>query len=179
MALTVKTIKETEDNQALVELLMAELQRLLPAKLHKDRARYLGKIRSLPAGLRAMAGTYLFSVSMTLDSLAWHFKNENDERDLKETSSGLKKLGLADVAESFEKARKIMEPHFVFFRSDEFDWGSFGTWLEKSGANRLTRPMEKPIRKRLDAAGEYGLLEFWIAYARKHPDRCVVRKAIR
>jgi hypothetical protein len=36
---------------------------------------------------------------MTLDSLAWHFGNQNDEGDLRETLNGLRELELNKVAD--------------------------------------------------------------------------------
>ena len=95
MSLTIEKIRTTENSEALFDLLSAELQRLLPPKKQDDREWYYETIESLPRGLRAMAGMYFFDKSITLDSLAWHFGNQNDERDLRETLNGLRETGNA------------------------------------------------------------------------------------
>jgi hypothetical protein len=80
MALTVEQITAAEDEKALFDLLAAELQRLLPEEVREDPDQYYRTLSSMPRGLRAMAGIYFFDVSITMDSLAWHFGNQHDRR---------------------------------------------------------------------------------------------------
>jgi hypothetical protein len=98
MALTVEAIETAENNDALFDLLSAELQRLLPKEVRDDLDLYHEKLASMPRGLRAMAGMHFFDVSMSMDDLAWHFGNQNDERDLQETLNGLRELELTEIA---------------------------------------------------------------------------------
>ena len=130
MALTIEQIRETEDDAELVELLCEELQSGLPDELREDRDRFFAALPALPKGLRAMAGMHFFEVSMTLDDLPWHFANQNDPRDLRETLDGLRELELTLVADLFEQSWKLMEPHFDALRSDQVNGENFYDWLE-------------------------------------------------
>lgn len=177
MALTVEQIDAAESDQAMVDLLSAELQRLLPEEVQEDRDRYHQKIATLPPGLRAMAGMHFFDVSMTMDDLAWHFGNQNDERDLQETLNGLRELELNEVADRFEKAWKILEPHFNAFRDGTVKAENFYDWSENIGAQQQIEPMNDFIWDFCKASGDLGLLSSWPTYARRYPERCVVSEA--
>lgn len=177
MALTVETIRAAKDDQALFDLLSGELQRLLPEELQEDRDHYHATLDHLPRGLRAMAGIHFFDISMTLDDLAWHFGNQNDERDLRETLNGLRELELPEVAERFERAWKMMEPHFEALRGEEIGPENFYDWLGTVGIEKEIDPMNDFIWDFSKNAGELGLLSSWPAYARKYPERCVNAEA--
>jgi len=174
MALTIESIRAAGNDEALVDLLTAELQRLLPEEIQKDRNLYHQTLFSLPRGLRAMAGMHFFDVSMTMDDLAWHFGNQNDERDLQETLDGLRELDLLEVADLFERAWKIMEPHFDALRGDGVNSENFYDWLKEIGASEKIDPMNRTIWDFCKNAGESGLLSSWPTYARKYPESCVV-----
>jgi len=173
MALTTETILTTKDDKELFDLLSAELQRLLPEELQKDRDRYHLVLTSIPCGLRAMAGIYEFDVSMTLDDLAWHFGNQNDERDIRETLNGLRELELPQIADLFEQAWKIMEPHLDTLRGDTVNSENFYDWLEEIGAQEKIDPMNDIIWDFCKKAGDLGLMQSWVFYARKYPERCI------
>jgi hypothetical protein len=177
MALTVETIRTAENDEALYNLLSRELQRLLPEHLQEDRDRYHAALEHLPRGLRAMAGMHFFDVSMTLDDLAWHFGNQNEERDLHETLNGLRELELFEVADRFERAWKIMEPHFETIRGESVGSDNFYDWSESVGAQQQIEPMNDFIWDYCKKAGDSGLLSSWPVYARKFPERCVVSEA--
>jgi len=177
MALTVEQIRATDDNEKLYDLLSTELQRLLPKELIKDRDLYHATLTVIPRGLRAMAGMHFFDVSMTLDDLAWHFGNQNDPRDLAETLNGLRELELPEIADLFEQAWKIMEPHFEDLRSDKVTSDNFYEWLEEIGAEDKIDPMNDFIWDYCKKLGKNGLLESWAPYARKYPERCVAAEA--
>lgn len=177
MALTIEQIRATDNEEALFDLLAGELQRVLPSEKQEDRDWYYKTIETLPRGLRAMAGMYFFDKSMTLDDLAWHFGNQNDERGLKETLNGLRELELFEIAAFFERAWKIMEPHFAALRSEEVTSENFYDWLEGIGAQEQIDPMNDVIWDYCKQAGDLGLLSSWPAYARKYPERCIVDEA--
>jgi hypothetical protein len=173
MALTVEWICAAEDDAALFELLSGEIQRLLPVEVSEDRDIYHQTLTALPRGLRAMAGMHFFDVSMALDDLAWHFGNQNDERDLTETLNGLRELELPEFADFFEKMWNFFKPHMRQLQTGERDGKEFHVWLRDIGAQELADPMNKKIWeycKRHDL----GLLTSWPVYARKYPERCVV-----
>ena len=175
MSLTVETIRATENNEALFDLLSAELQRFLPESVQQDRDLFHRTLDTVPRGLRAMAGIHEFDVSMTMDDLAWHFGNQNDERDLRETLNGLRELELFEIAHLFEQAWKIMEPHLDKIRGGEIKAEDFHEWLENIGAQKQVDPMNEIIWDFCERSG--GLLESWPIYARKYPERCINSEA--
>ena len=163
MALTVETIRAAQNKKVLIELLSAEL--------HHQR------LDSLPRGLRAMAGIYFFDISLTQNRLAWHFGDQNEERDLRETLNGLRELELTEIAGFFEETWKFLEPHMGALQSGDYGGKEFSDWLADIGALELTDPMDEKILLHLKKSGKMGLLESWPIYARKYPDRCVVAQA--
>lgn len=173
MALTAEQITAAEDEMALFDLLAAELQRLLPEEVREDPDQYYRTLSSMPRGLRAMAGIYFFDVSITMDSLAWHFGNQHDVRDVGETLSGLRELELTEIAGYFEQTWKFLEPHRAALESGDFGGKEFGDWLVDIGVQALTDPWDDIIWQRSEEAGDMGLLASWPVYARKYPERCV------
>jgi hypothetical protein len=174
MALTVEWIRVAEDDEALFKLLSGELQRLLPDELHKDRDRLHATLATLPRGLRAMAGIHFFDVSMALDSLAWHFGNQNDKRDLIETLNGLRELEMPEIADCFEQMWDFMKPHMTALQHGDYGSKDFSDWLVDIGAEDFAEEKDRFIWGYCEKAGKLGLLESWTAYARKYPERCVV-----
>jgi hypothetical protein len=170
MALTIEQIRGSHDNDQLFELLSAELQRLLPAEKQEDRDWYYETIETLPRGLRAMAGMYFFDKSMALDSLAWHFGNQNEERDLRETLNGLSELEMPEIAEMFEQ----MRPHMAALQAGDFGGKEFADWLVDIGAEDFADKKDDDIWAYCRSAGDLGLLSSWPIYARKYPERCVL-----
>jgi hypothetical protein len=174
MALTAEQIQAAEDNEEVIELLVDELQRLLPDDAQEDRDRFHKTLANLPRGLRAMAGMHFFDVSMSLDDLAWHFANQNEERDLQETLNGLRELEITEVADLFEKAVAVMEPFLDTLRRGEVAGEEFYDWLRLIGVEEKIEPMNEIIWAYRENCGELGLLETWAVYAKKYPERCVV-----
>ena len=174
MTLTVEAIRAAEDDDALIQLLSEELQRLLPEEVLNDPDATYRKVTTLPRGLRAMAGMHFFDMSMALDDIAWHFGNQHDERALRETLNGLRELELYDAAACFEKMWDFMRPHMAALRSGDYDGKDFPNWLEDIGAQAFAEPMNKLIWDHCEAAGKFGLLASWAAYARRYPEGCVL-----
>ncbi|MGA3135153.1 MAG: hypothetical protein ABSC88_04075 [Terracidiphilus sp.] len=173
MTLSIETIRATENDAELFDLLATELDRLLPDEVKEDPDRYYQALDSLPRGLRAMAGIYFFNVSMTLDSLSLYFGSHHEERDLRETLNGLRELELTEIADLFEQACKFMEPHMAQLQSGDYGGKEFTDWLVDIGAQKLLDPVDGFIRAHCEKVGELGLLGSWPVYARKYPERCV------
>jgi len=173
MALTIDAIRAAKNDEDLVDLLTSELQRLLPDEVQQDRERFHKTLETVPRGLRAMAGIHEFDVSMALDDLAWHFGNQNDERDLKETLNGLRELELTEIADLFQNAWEIMKPHMAALQSGDFGGKEFSDWLEDIGAQQQIDPMNDIIWDFCKKAGGLGLLQSWVRYARMYPERCI------
>jgi hypothetical protein len=177
MAITVETIHAAPGDEALLQLLATELQQLLPIEIQEDREQFHQILGSLPRGLRAMAGTHEFNVSMAQEDLAAHFNNQNDERDLRETLHGLQELELPQVADLFDQAWKIMEPNLDTLRKDEVSLEKLHDWLDEIGVQEKIDPMNDMIWDISADAGPLGLHQAWVLYARKYPERCVVAEA--
>lgn len=177
MALTIEMIRSAEGDMALFDLLSQELQRLLPPDKQNDREWYFQTLETIPRGLRAMAGIHFFDVSMSCDSLAWHFGNQNDERDLHETLNGLRELELPEIADLFAQMWEFMKPHMSALQNGDFGGKDFSDWLEEIGAEDFADQKDDFIWAYCEKAGKIGLLASWPIYARKYPDRCVVAVA--
>jgi hypothetical protein len=177
MSITVETIRAANGDEPLLQLLATELQQLLPIEIQEDRVQFHQILTSLPRGLRAMAGTHEFDVSMTQEDLAAHFSNQHDERDLRETLNGLRELELPQIADLFEQAWKIMEPHLDALRKDEVSEEKLHDWLEEIGAQEKIDPMNDIIWDFSAEAGPLGLHQSWVIYARKYPEHCIVAEA--
>lgn len=177
MALTIEQIRATNSGEALFDLLAEELQRVLPPEKQEDRDWYYKTIETLPRGLRAMAGMYFFVKSMTLDSLAWHFGNQNDPRDLEETLNGLRELELNEIAVMFEQMWDFMKPHMSALQSGDFGGKDFTDWLVDIGAEEFADKKDDFICDYCEKAGKLGLLESWPIYAPKYPELCIVDEA--
>jgi hypothetical protein len=88
MILSLASIEASKDDDELFERLSDALKEIFPPELQENRDGFLVELQRAPRGLRAMAGIFDLDVSMTLDDLAWHFGNHNDERFLQETVVG-------------------------------------------------------------------------------------------
>jgi hypothetical protein len=178
MALTVDQIRAAEDNEKVFDLLSAELKRLLPPEKQEDREWYYRTLETLPRGLRAMNGMWFFDVSMSCDDLAWHFGNQNDERDLAETVNGLRELELTEIADLFQKQWDFMKQHMAALQIGDYGGREFSDWLKDIGAQEFADPMNRVIWDQCEKLGKYGMLETWAPYARKYPERCVLAESV-
>jgi hypothetical protein len=125
-----------------------------------------------------MAGMHFFDVSMTLDSLAWHFGNQNDERDLQETLNGLRELELNEIAEMFQQMWIFMKPHMQALQTGDYGGKEFSDWLVDIGAEDFAHDKDRFIWDYCEKSGKSGMLESWPIYARKYPERCVVSETL-
>ncbi len=177
MALTVEQIRAAENDEALFELLSSELDQQLPEGVREEWNVYSERLAQLPRGLRAMAGIYFFDLSMAMDDLAWHFGNQNDEREIAETLNGLRELELFEIADCFVKMWDFMKPHMVALQSGDLGGKKFPEWLEEIGAQELADPMNKIIWKYCEEHSDFRLLTSWLTYARKYPERCIISES--
>jgi len=177
MALTVEQIRVAKDDNALFELLSIELDQLLPEGVREEWSSYAPRLAKLPRGLRAMAGIYFFNTSMAMDDLAWHFTNQNDERELAETLNGLRELEMLEISGNFEKMWKFFKPHMNALQVLDLRGKERHKWLKEIGAQQLADPMNKEIWKYCEQNPDLRLLTSWPSYARKYPERCVVAEA--
>jgi hypothetical protein len=178
MSITMEEIRIAKGDEALLQLLAAELQQLLPIEILGDRKQFHQMLGALPRGLRAMAATHDFNVSMTRDDLVCHFSSQNDERDLQATLDGLRELELPEVATAFEEAWNALEPNLEALRKNQVSYEKLYDWLEEIGAEEQIDALNEIIWNFRDEAGPLGLHQSWIVYARKYPERCVVAEVL-
>jgi hypothetical protein len=155
------------------EGLLEELCRILTAGVVGDPYSSDGKfalsIAPLPPGLRAMAATHWLDISLTLDSITWHFGNFGEAQLVAETEAGLRELGLEDLAQCFVEAKELMLP--LLARRTETDGDPY-EMLERAGLgarrDELDQRAEDLDNLKPDKSAIY---EAWIRYTRRHPER--------
>jgi hypothetical protein len=177
MALTIDLIRHAASDKALLDLLSVQARRLLPDELFADTDRYYSSLDAIPRGIRAMAGIYSFCVSMSMDDLAWHFTNHNDERHIRETLDGLRELELPEIADLFQAAWKIMRPYMADLSPGLYKDQPFHKWAKASGVQEQIDPANRIIWAKCKELGPWRLQTSWALYARKYPERCVVAEA--
>jgi hypothetical protein len=173
MALTETFIRDCADDDALFRALADELSRRVPRELEWDTEGHLARMRALPPGLRAMIAIYQLDVSMTLDDLGWHFGNWPDRALRAETLQGLKELEAHEAAEIFAAACALAEPYWdtiVELRKGSFD--EFADWYRNSDLDKALQPLNDRMWA-FCGRTKSGLLTYWVAYARKYPERVV------
>ena len=122
-----------------------------------------------------MAATFALDVSMSLDDLAWHFVNYHNSDWYEETKLGLLELGADEAAELFKKAFAAVEPRWDELGDVAQNEGSNDPhdWLDATGIQKLIDPLNERMWQLLNQWPQYGLMHYWLAYARKHPERCI------
>ena len=178
MSLTIKQIRDASSDTDLLRLLQSELNLLLPPDSRRDVPVFLSKLQTVPAGLRAMAATFELDVSMALDDLAWHFVNHPSLDLYEETRQALRELEAGEAAGLFEKAFSIVEPHWAKLSivGKGNDFGIIHDWLDKNGIQKQIAPLNDQMWKLLKQWPDTGLMQYWVVYARKYPERCVESK---
>lgn len=173
MSLSLAAIQTARDDEQLFELLSSALQELFPPELQSDREQFLVALAKAPRGLRAMAGIFDLDVSMSMDDLASHFLNHNDERFLQETVDGLKELEALEAADTFLSAWEILKPYLPEIRSKGAENEEPDGYLERKGIQSKVDPLNERMWAICKQCGDLGLMQCWLTYARKHPERCL------
>jgi hypothetical protein len=159
---TIDQIHASSDEE-LFALLGKELARRITAD--RTSPEFLAQIRSLPVGLRAMAATYDLDVSLTLDDVGWHFGNWHSRELAEETAAGLNELGAVDLAKVFRESYRTAQDYWNELGSE--DWMD---WYHGSEFEKAVSPLSKKARALLKGK-KSGILDFWVAYARRFPER--------
>ena len=153
--------------------LMKELEKLLTARAVGDPygtdGSFTASLASLPPGLKAMAATHWLDISLTMDSLTWHFGNFGEPQLVAETEAGLRELGLHELASCFAEAKELMLP--LLAHRTEGDGDPYEI-LERAGLSTRAEELDERASA-LDnlEPGESIIYESWIRYARQHPER--------
>ena len=174
MRLTAAAIRTIRANQTLLDKLFVELNRLLPSELHEDLDALVTAFEGLSPGLRAMAATYQLDVSMGLDDLGWHFANWHHRAYCDETSRGLWELEANEVAQIFDQAYRLVLPYWDAIGDMlAADSKVFVDWYYESPLEKVLSPLNVRLWEICEKLGEDRLLQFWLDYARKYPERVV------
>lgn len=139
------------------------------ANPYGDDSTFAAAIAPLPRGLRAMAATHWLDISLTLDSITWHFGNFGEPGLVAATEAGLIELGLHDLARCFADARDLMVP--LLSQRTEADGDPY-EMLEHSGLRECAEEIDKRAWE-LDNGkpGESVIYDAWIRYARAYPEQ--------
>ena len=119
--------------------------------------------------------------AFTLDDLGWHFLYFGEPGLVRETSEGLRELGLPDVAQWFEEAQQIVQPFLDAARKGEIEspGDAYYDWLEHSGNRPRMDELSllsqhKSTGCREDVSGSF-IYEAWIKYCRIRPESVLGR----
>ncbi len=136
---------------------------MFPPPVQGDLDLLLDAMTRAPKGLRSMAAIYELDVSMSLDDLAWHFLNHNDDRVLDETELGLQELEAAEPAEVFHAAREIVMPFLSEIRGKNWGNDNADEYLERTGIQAKIDPLNERIWENCKLQGNLGLLQYWVS----------------
>jgi hypothetical protein len=160
--LTPQAILASSDDE-LFKLLGKELQERI--SVNSDSLEFVAEIQKLPVGLRAMAATYELDVSLVMDDLGFHFGNWHNTLLAEETIRGLNELEATELAVIFKEAFQIALRYW-----DELGTKDWPNWYHDSPLEIEIGPLNKQALKLLEGK-KNGVFEYWVNYARKHPER--------
>jgi hypothetical protein len=156
--------------------LLKEIQDLLSTRTLGDPygadGTFASNIRLLPPGLRAMAATHWLDVSLTLDSITWHFGNFGEPALVAETEAGLRELRLHELADCFVEAKELM---MLLLRDGAEKDGNSYDVLERAELRERADEIDRRAWE-LDGAGpeKSVIYNAWVQYTREHPERVFV-----
>jgi hypothetical protein len=153
--------------------LMKELQLVLEARVvgnpYGEDGKFAANIASLPPGLRAMAATHWLDISLTLDSITWHFGNFGEPGLVAQTEAGLRELGLDELDDCFKEAKELMVP--LLASRTEADGDPYEI-LERAGLKARGQEIdERAWQLGNRRPNESAIYDAWIRYTRNHPER--------
>lgn len=155
--------KKLSEDEVLLERIFELLRARATASPYEWNGLYAQQIRNMPPGLRAMAATHWLDLSITLDDIGWHFLNFGEPELVQATSSGLRELGLVEVAEMFDEAYSIMQPHL-----GSVDGNTYYDKMAEVGKMERLDSLDDDARELI---GKDGIYTHWVLYARKYPER--------
>lgn len=171
MAISIESIRSTNTDEELMKLLSNELNERAKVRGAEipDVVRWLA---TLPRGLRAMSVTHDLDVSMTFDDLGWHFANWHSKPYSEETERGLRELGAVEAAEVFAEAyQRVLGFWDVIGDLLTQESKAFIRWYRKSPLEAALVPLNDRMTAICQRSSKYGLLSYWLDYARQHPEK--------
>jgi hypothetical protein len=159
-----------KDDEAVLHEINAILTNRLTGDPYSTDGSFAANLAKLPPGLRAMAATHWLDVSLTLDSITWHFGNFGEPHLVEQTEAGLKELGLDELAQCLREAAELMLPFLARHANSDAD---FSDLLESD-------EIKDHVQRLDDRAWELNgtitqsdsaIYNAWVRYARAHPER--------
>jgi hypothetical protein len=152
--------------------LLSDIQAMLSVRAlgdpYSEDGTFAVNLAFLPPGLRAMAATHWLDISLTLDSITWHFGNFGEPHLVAETETGLQELGLHELAICFREAKELMVP--LLAQRTEAD-GDPNEIIERKGLGKVTDDLNRRAWALDDTGpGKSVIYEAWIRYVRRHPE---------
>ena len=151
--------------------LQKQLEALLTARVVGDpydrSGELAGNLRTLPRGLRSMGATHWLDISLTLDSVTWHFGNFGEPGLVAVTEEGLRDLELFELADCFHEAAELMMPL-------EKTRGTKGIneMLEEAGVvERADELNRRAWELAPDGVDDSVIYNAWIKFTRAHPEQ--------
>ncbi|SRR5260221_7203980 len=151
-------------DQQLFDEICARLTAIAPPPDQLHLEAMVDGLQQLPRPLRAMASIHQLDVSLTLDDIVCHFNNWHSRPFALETLAGLTFLGATREADLFSRAFTIVQPYW-----EKIGDGNTGSWYDGSDLARLIDPINDSLCKLRDVNKEFGLMRYWIDYARRDP----------
>jgi len=151
-------------DQQLFDDICARLAAVAPIMNQMDLSGTVAALQKLPRPLRAMASIHQLDVSLTLDDIVCHFNNWHSRDLALETLSGLVFLGASREAELFSQAFAASQPFWKRIGD-----GNLSSWYYGSELERILEPINDALCKLKDRDAEFGLMRYWIEYARRDP----------
>ena len=162
-----------KDNEELKAAIFDILSVHANANPYSDDGAFARALDKLPRGLRAMAATHWLDLSLTLDSVTWHFGNFGEPGLVAHTEAGLHELGLHELAECFHEARDLMIPLLIDRKEEDGDPYQI---LEHRGLREFADQLNQrawalhPITNSKKATESSVIYAAWVRYARKNPE---------
>jgi hypothetical protein len=162
----------SKDDEELEKELFAMLAARVSGNAYSEDGSFAKSLTQLPPGLRAMAATHWLDISLTLDSITWHFGNFGEPGLVAQTEEGLLELGLQELAVCFREAKELMVP--LLAGRSEADGDPYEI-LESKGLRDAGRALderawnlgERPEGRKARSV----IYEAWVRHAREHPER--------
>lgn len=162
----------SKDDAGLLDELFATLSARVSGNAYSSDGSFAEKLRLLPSGLRAMAATHWLDISLTLDSITWHFGNFGEPGLVAATEEGLTELGLSALALCFREAKELMVPLLEGRKEEDGDPYEI---LEDRNLRQTGREIDRrawDLDKARDGSPSQSVIyEAWVRYAREHPER--------
>ncbi len=153
--------------------LLREIEAILTARVSGDPyssdGSFAENLARLPPGLRAMAATHWLDLSLTLDSITWHFGNFGEPGLVEQTEEGLTELGLPDLASCFREAKELMVPLLAGRKEEDGDPYEI---LESRDLRQVGRAIDRRAWDLENLGPKRSVIyDAWVRYAREHPER--------